>query len=194
MSGIWRLLTQTKEANGTGTHLSRKPSHITPSLGKDDRGGPEEPARARQTSANSLSRWPHPSLIRSGPIRTCQPQQRCEREPGRAVGQITRADIIDDGEWYDVKVPDGPHHKNLTKVLNPNPDYSYPYPLPLPEPLPLPLPVLVINPNSIPKSNPDYPHPLPQPLPLPLTTSLPHYLTTPTPFIRGISLRYRTLP
>ena len=45
---------------------------------------------------------------------------------GRAVGQITRADIIDDGEWYDVKVPDGPHHKNLTKVLNPNPDYSYP--------------------------------------------------------------------
>lgn len=126
VSGIWRLLTQTKEANGTGTHLSRKPSHITPSLGKDDRGGPEEPARARQTSANSLSRWPHPSLIRSGPIRTCQPQQRCEREPGRAVGQITRADIIDDGEWYDVKVPDGPHHKNLTKVLNPNPDYSYP--------------------------------------------------------------------
>ena len=45
-----------------------------------------------------------------------------------AVGRIMRADIIDDGEWYDVKVADGPHHKNLTKVLNSNPDYSHPYP------------------------------------------------------------------
>ena len=44
-----------------------------------------------------------------------------------AVGQIMSADITDDGEWYDVKVPDGPHHKHLSKVLNSNPDYSHPY-------------------------------------------------------------------
>ena len=33
-----------------------------------------------------------------------------------ADGQIVNAGI-DDEEWYDVKIPDGPEHKKLTKVL-----------------------------------------------------------------------------